>query len=122
MRSTILAAKRARSLRQALTEPEAMLWSRLRRRIATEAVFRRQHPLGRYILDFYAPAAKLCIEIDGHGHGDPDQAAHDQRRDSWLSSQGVTVHRITASSVFEDVDDVDDGLRRLAADLVGGHR
>ena len=119
MRSTLVASKRARSLRRAMTEPEAMLWSRLRRPIATEAVFRRQHPMGSYILDFYCSAAKLCVEIDGHGHGEPAQTAHDARRDAWLRLQGVEVHRIPASSVFEDVDEVADGLRSLAASLAG---
>ena len=99
-----------------------MLWSRLRRRIASAVVFRRQHPMGVYILDFFSPAAKLCVEIDGHGHGEVVQATHDERRDAWLKAQGVTVHRITASSVYEDADDVADGLRRLAAHLAGGVR
>ena len=102
-----------------MTEPEVMLWSRLRRRRAGDAVFRRQHPIGPYILDFFCSAAQLAVEIDGHGHGDDAQRAHDNRRDSWLRTQGVAVQRITASSVYEDVDDVADGLRRLAADRVG---
>ena len=105
-----------------MTEPEVMLWSRLRVRLATEAVFRRQHPLGSYILDFYCPAARLCVEVDGHGHGEPEEAAHDARRDAWLRSQGVTVHRVPASSVMEDVDDIADGLRRLASDLARGRK
>ncbi|WP_414694970.1 endonuclease domain-containing protein [Phenylobacterium sp.] len=87
-----------------------MLWSRLRRRAPTEAVFKRQHPMGNYILDFFCPAARLCVEIDGHGHGDAAHVAHDARRDGWLRTQGVLVHRIPASSVFEDVDDVADGV------------
>ena len=102
-----------------MTEPEVMLWSRLRRRRAGDAVFRRQHPIGPYILDFFCPAAQLAVEVDGHHHGEDAQRAHDTRRDDWLGAQGVAVHRITASSVYEDVDDVADGLRRLAADRVG---
>jgi very-short-patch-repair endonuclease len=104
-------------MRREMTEPEVMLWSRLRRRTPTEAVFRRQHPMGPYILDFFCPAAKLCVEIDGHLHGDPEQAAHDARRTAWLRSQGVTVQRIAASSVFADTAQVADGVRRLAASM-----
>ena len=119
MRSTILTSKRARSLRRALTEPEVLLWSRLRRRQPNTPVFRRQHPLGHYILDFFCPAAGLVVEIDGHLHGEPEQAAHDQRRDRYLEARGLVVHRIPASSVFQNVDEVADGLRRLAASMTG---
>jgi very-short-patch-repair endonuclease len=101
-----------------MTDPEVMLWSRLRRRLAGEPVFRRQHPIGPYILDFFCPAAKLAVEIDGHLHGEPEQLAHDQRRDAWLMSQGLAVHRIPASSVIADTDEVADGLRILAAGLL----
>ncbi len=61
--------------------------------------FRRQHPLGVYILDFYAPSAKLCIEIDGPSHDDPDRGEHDRRRDDWLNGQGIRVVRVTASDI-----------------------
>jgi very-short-patch-repair endonuclease len=105
-----------------MTEPEVMLWSRLRRRIPTEAVFRRQAPMGSYILDFYCPAARLCVEIDGHAHGEAEQIRHDQRRDAWLKDQGVVVHRVPASSVIADVDEVADGLRQLASELAGARR
>ncbi|WP_332772586.1 endonuclease domain-containing protein [Phenylobacterium sp.] len=96
-----------------------MLWSRLRRRLPDEPVFRRQHPVGVYILDFFCPTARLAVEIDGHLHGEDAQRAHDERRDRWLVSQGLVVQRITASSVFEDVDEIADGLRILAASLAG---
>ena len=119
MRAPTLTIKRARALRRAMTEPEAMLWSRLRRRLSNAPVFRRQHPLGPYILDFFCPAAGLVVEIDGHGHGEAEQIAHDQRRDRFLEARGLVVHRITASSVYRDVDQVADGLRVLAASMTG---
>lgn len=98
-----------------------MLWSRLRRRTPGGVVFRRQHALGAYILDFYCPAVRLAVEIDGAVHGEDSQIAHDERRDAWLRSQGVTVYRIAASSVFEDLDQVADGVRLVAAGLtIGG--
>jgi very-short-patch-repair endonuclease len=117
MRSSILTSKRAKALRREATEPEVMLWSRLRHREGDGLVFRRQHALGPYILDFFCPAVRLAVEIDGAVHGEDAQIAHDQRRDAWLRSQGVTVYRITASAVYEDLNQVADGVRRLAAEL-----
>ncbi|WP_370653605.1 endonuclease domain-containing protein [Phenylobacterium sp.] len=102
-----------------MTEPAVMLWSRLRRRLPDSPVFRRQHPLGVYILDFFCPAARLAVEIDGHLHGEEAQRMHDARRDLWLAAQGLAVHRVPASSVFADVDGVADGLRVLALGLAG---
>lgn len=102
-----------------MTDPEVMLWSRLRRRLPNSPVFRRQHPLGPYILDVFCPAAGLVVEIDGHGHGEAEQIAHDQRRDRFLKARGLIVHRITASSVYRNVDEVADGLRVLAASMTG---
>jgi very-short-patch-repair endonuclease len=118
MRSSILTSKRAKALRRALTPPELMLWTRLKHRWPDMPVFRNQHPLGPYIVDFYCPAAKLAIEIDGAAHGEDDQIAHDERRDAWLGSQGVTVSRVSASSVFQDADQVADAARLLADELV----
>jgi very-short-patch-repair endonuclease len=114
MRSSILTSKRAKALRRNLTEPEIMLWSRLKRRAPDQPKFRNQHPLGPYILDFFCPAARLAIEIDGATHGDEAQIAHDQRRDAWLRAQGIEVYRIPASSVFAELDTAADGVRAVA--------
>jgi very-short-patch-repair endonuclease len=81
-------------------------------------VFRNQHPLGPYILDFYCPAAKLAVEVDGATHGEDLQAAHDARRDAWLESQGLTVYRVPAGSVFRNADQVADGARLKADELI----
>jgi len=99
-----------------------MLWSRLRRRDADLPPWRRQHPKGPYILDFFCPAAALAVEIDGATHGEDAQIAHDERRDTWLREEGITVYRVAASSVFADVDGVADGARRLADELVAKRR
>lgn len=101
MRSTILAAKRSRALRRSLTLPEGLLGQALRRDNAGFR-FRRQHAMGVYILDFYCPAAKLAVEVDGAGHDHPEQAAHDHRRDAWLETQGVRVLRFSADAVLDD--------------------
>ena len=122
MRSTILASKRARGLRREMSKPEVWLWTRLRVRHEDQPPFRRQHPMGHYILDFFCPQAKLVVEIDGQSHWTAEQAQHDARRDAWLQSEGLTVHRIAASRVLADPDEVADSLRLLACDLAGGRR
>ncbi|WP_271065817.1 DUF559 domain-containing protein [Caulobacter sp. NIBR1757] len=122
MRSTILAGKRARSLRREMSKPEVWLWTRLRVRLEGQPPFRRQHPMGHYILDFFCPQAKLVVEIDGQGHWTEEQAAHDARRDAWLRAEGLTVQRIAASEVLADPDAIADGLRLLAHELAEGRR
>ncbi|WP_255354028.1 endonuclease domain-containing protein [Brevundimonas sp. Leaf363] len=65
---------RASSLRKRMTPPEARLWTCLKGRAVGGLKFRRQHPVGSYILDFYCAEVKLAVEIDGSGHQHPDQA------------------------------------------------
>ena len=61
--------------------------------------FRRQHPIGPYILDFFCDAVSLAVEVDGPSHSQAAQAAHDARRTSWLGRQGISVLRIAAEDV-----------------------
>ena len=105
--------KTARRLRKQLTKPELWLWLRLKERTG-ELVFRNQHPLGKYVLDFYCPKAKLCIEVDGEVHTRDRQRAHDEKRDQWLSEQGIYVHRINAIDLLADPDETADGVINLA--------
>src|SRR5437868_14901849 len=92
---------RARALRRSMTLPEGMLWQVLRRR-PDGFKFRRQHPIGRCIVDFYCAASSLVIEVDGESHSMGDQPHHDTRRDEWLSSQVVRILRFPASDVIND--------------------
>lgn len=106
MRSTTKATvARARALRRALTPPEARLWAVLRRK-ALGVKFRHQHPIGPYSLDFYAPALKLCIEVDGAAHDMGDNPQRDERRDAWLVAKGIRTLRIPADEVMRDLDGV----------------
>lgn len=98
--------ERARDLRRRLTLPEVILWGALRGRRQDGARFRRQHPVGPYILDFYCEAARLAVEVDGSGHDQPDQARHDRRRTEWLNLRGISVLRIPARDVLETLDGV----------------
>jgi very-short-patch-repair endonuclease len=90
--------RRARELRSTMTRPEWTLWQMLRRS-QTGLRFRREHPIGSYVLDFYCPSARVCVEVDGPAHLEPEQIEHDARRDAWLLAQGVTVLRFTADDV-----------------------
>jgi very-short-patch-repair endonuclease len=114
----VLITNRARAMRKAMTEPEVMLWSRLRGRAPDKPSFRRQHPLGSIILDFYCPAARLAVEVDGATHWDDEARARDEARDRWLMSQGVSVHRIPASRIYHDLAGVTDGVILQALALI----
>ena len=86
--------------------PEVLLWVALRKRQADGLRFRRQHPLGPYILDFYCEAVRLAVEIDGEGHLHGDQPARDERRESWVAAQGVSTLRFTARDVLASPEDI----------------
>ena len=96
MRTQDLTLKRARRLRRVMTPPELGLWLRLKNRQLGGYRFRKQHPVGPYILDFYCPEARLAVEVDGYSHSVEGAAEHDARRDAWLRGQGVEVFRISA--------------------------
>jgi len=108
-RRTLITA-RARKLRKSMSEPEVMLWSRLRGRSPERPTFRRQHPFGSIILDFYCPSARLAVEVDGSTHWDDAAQAKDEARDRWLATQGVSVMRIPASQIYRDLSGVTGGI------------
>ena len=85
-----------------MTEAERLLWTRLRRRQIHGVKFRRQAPIGEYIVDFAAFEPKLVIELDGGQH--MEQKEYDQRRTAWLVSQGFHVLRFWNHEVFEDLE------------------
>src|SRR5271154_4532373 len=101
MRAPTETVENARRLRRNLSPPEARLWSRLRTRGPGSPVFRRQHPIGPYVLDFYCAKARLAVEIDGIGHDMGGRPQRDERRDAWLKKHGVTVVRIPAAEVSD---------------------
>lgn len=103
---------KARTLRRKLTLPEVIIWSALRGRRLDGIRFRRQHPIGPYILDFYCEDAQLAVEVDGQGHEHPDAYAHDMRRTEWLNRHGVAVMRIAARDVLEALEDTLLRIRR----------
>jgi very-short-patch-repair endonuclease len=78
-------------------------------------VFRRQHPIGPYVLDIYCAEARLAVEIDGMRHDLGDRPRRDARRDEWLNECGITTIRITAGDWATSVDEVVDAIVRRAA-------
>lgn len=95
--------RRARQLRQQMTKPERLLWWAPRRQ-QTGFRFRRQHPAGPYVLDFYCDAVRLCVEVDGENHA--FRSLEDQRRDAWLSRIGVRTLRVPAHQVVRNLEGV----------------
>src|SRR5260221_406788 len=85
-----------------MTLPEVVLWQALRGTRLNGLRFRRQHPMGPYVLDFYCPSARLAVEVDGAAHDHPERASHDARRDEWLAERHVRVLRFLAADVLED--------------------
>ncbi len=106
MRTERPGTSRARELRQQETPPEGILWSKLRGRRLGGLKFRRQFACPPYTLDFYCPDAKLAVEVDGHVHRSPEQAAHDARRDAVLVGQGIMTLRVPANEIAKNMDGV----------------
>ena len=103
---------RVRRLRRESTVPERLLWSRLRARGLGQVKFRRQHPVGPYVVDFYCAAASLVVEIDGVSH--EEQEAYDEKRTAYLVSRGLRVVRFTNDEVLADADAVARTIAREA--------
>ena len=107
--------QRSRDFRHPLTPTENKVWQAVRRR-QLGFKFRRQHPIGRFVADFYCAEAKLVIEIDGDSHAPPDQAEYDAERTRWLEERGYRVIRFPARKVEEDLAGVVEGIRRACED------
>lgn len=96
----------ARSLRENQTDAERLLWACLRRGQLEKLRFRRQQPVGPFILDFYCHRARLAIELDGGQHLLPEHAARDRERDRYLMRHGIRVLRFYNDQVLNRLPDV----------------
>ncbi len=96
---------RAKALRRTMSLPEVLLWKAIKSGAVDRLHFRKQHPIGPYVLDFYCDAAMLAVEVDGASHGAGDRPVRDERRDAWLAAQGITTLRLPASLILRDVDE-----------------
>lgn len=96
--------RRARRLRREMGDEERILWMLLRDRRFADFKFRRQVPLGDYVVDFACLKRKLVLELDGAQHAQPEQAAFDAARSQYLESCGFRVARIWCGDLFKDRD------------------
>ncbi len=110
----------ARDLRKHLTDSEAVLWLRVRRKGLLGVQFYRQKPIGDYIVDFYAPRARLVVEVDGSQHLTADHIERDARRDAFLASQGLRVLRFSSREVLNETAGVMESIYRAIEEQVKG--
>ena len=109
--------ERARRLRYNPTDVERKLWQRLRRDQLNGLNFRRQHPVGPYVLDFYCPAIRLAIELDGGQHTFDRQRRHDERRTRWLEASGIRLIRFWNNDVTGNLSGVLESIALIASEL-----
>ena len=105
--------RHARALRKEMSLPERLLWRALRGR-PSSLKFRRQHPAGPYVADFFCHDARLVVEVDGEAHERGDRPERDRRRDAWFAERGFRVMRIPAREVLADLEAVVRGIAEQA--------
>jgi very-short-patch-repair endonuclease len=103
-------ANLARNLRKRCTDAERLLWAHLRARQLEGLKFRRQHPIGHYIVDFVCLERRLVVEVDGGHHA--SQRDSDVERDKWLEEEGYSVLRLWDNDVLTNTDGVLEVIRR----------
>ncbi len=105
--------KHAKALRKDMTDAEHRLWYHLRGHRFVGAKFKRQKPIGPFIVDFVCLESRLVIELDGGQHA--DDVAYDQRRDAWLAANGYRVLRFWNSEVMQELPGVLERIREVLA-------
>ena len=109
-------AEAARELRQRQTEAEKILWLKLKGKQLCGVKFRRQEPIGNYIVDFVSFETKLILEIDGNPHKEMETKINDNQRTLWLQGEGFRVLRFWNADILNNVEGVlekiKDNLRR----------
>jgi very-short-patch-repair endonuclease len=98
--------QRRQQLRCNQTDAEKLLWTKVRNKQFYGMKFFRQYSIGPYILDFYCPAIKLAIELDGGQHNQPDNKQYDTFRSEYLKAHGIDVMRLWNHEVLMDVEGV----------------
>ena len=96
----------AKSMRRVMTDAELKLWNELRAHRLMGMSFRRQVPIGPYIVDFACSAYRLIIEVDGSQHADAEHSRYDDARSAYLSTSGWTILRFWNDDVIRDIDNV----------------
>ena len=111
--------QKARSLRNHSTKAESLLWYELRELRAAGLKFRRQAPIGPYIVDFLCPSVRLVVEVDGDSHETEAGKRHDANRDAYLKSLGYGVLRIDEPDVMHSTWHVGQFVRERAEHMLG---
>jgi very-short-patch-repair endonuclease len=101
-----------KALRNQATPAEAALWKGLQNSQLSGRKFRRQHSVGPYILDFYCPTEKLCVELDGQMHFEHGGNLRDEERTRYLNNLGIRVIRFENSLVFQNPESVLEEIKR----------
>ncbi len=101
-----MANERARALRRNQTDAERVFWQAVNGKQLHGHRFRRQHPLGNYIVDFICLEKKLIVELDGEQHGFGKHMLHDAKRDAWLEQRGYRVVRYWNDEVYNNLEGV----------------
>ena len=96
--------QKAEELRKRMTEAETVLWEALRNNNLSGLKFRRQHPIARFIVDFYCHKYKLVIELDGSIHNLREVAENDRNREEELKDFGLNILRFTNEQVINDLE------------------
>ena len=109
--------RRTREMRHPQTPAEATLWRAIHNRNLGYK-FRRQHPIDHFIVDFYCAQARLCIEIDGPSHFEPDQKAYDTARTEFLEGRGYHMIRCTNDDVRYNIHAVVDEIVRTIESIL----
>ena len=109
----------SRGLRREMTDAEQRLWYRLRRKQLHDVQFYRQKPLGEYVVDFYAPAVRLVIEVDGSQHFEAAAMVADERRSVALRRMGLQVLRFDNRQVLLETDAVVEEIWRFIDSRIG---
>lgn len=107
----------ARQLRKSVTSAEERAWWLLRNRRLSGLKLRRQHPVGKHIVDFYCVQARLAIELEGSVHAQPRQARRDAAKDAYLRRLGIRVLRLPNGMVMQDPEMF---LRKVREAAMGG--
>src|SRR3546814_7407838 len=97
-----------------LSLPEILIWQRVKS-AQTGLKFRKQHPIGPYVADFYCSRAHLVVEVDGEAHERGDRHGRDEHRDTFMIENGYRVLRVAAADILQDADAVVEGIVAFAA-------
>ena len=100
------------SLRREMTSSEELLWDRVRGKQLLGLRFKRQYGLGPYILDFYVPQVKLCIEVDGGIHNSKEVKEKDLNRDAFMNENGIRVLRFRNEEIENEIESVVEIIKR----------